>query len=53
MVTSARYHVLFIAPYPELAEVVAKIEPDFPDLDVTIHEETSRRVSRLPLQAWM
>lgn len=38
MVTSARYHVLFIAPYPELAEVVAKIAPDFPDLDVTIHE---------------
>ena len=38
MVTPARYHVLFIAPYPELAEVVAKIAPGFPDLDVTIHE---------------
>ncbi|MGN0070871.1 MAG: PrpR N-terminal domain-containing protein [Atopobiaceae bacterium] len=38
MVTSPRYHVLFIAPYPELADVVAEVTPDFPELSVTIHE---------------
>lgn len=38
MATAARYHVLFIAPYPELADIVGEVAPDFPDLAITIHE---------------
>lgn len=38
MATTAQYHVLFIAPYPELAQVVEGVAPDFPDLAITIHQ---------------
>lgn len=33
-----RYHLLFIAPYPELTPVVRQAARDFAELDITVHE---------------
>ena len=32
------YRVLLIAPYPALAEIAEGLAPDFPEIDLTIHE---------------
>lgn len=32
------FRVLLVSPYPELVGVVERVTPDFPELDVTVHE---------------
>lgn len=36
--TTSHYYVLFIAPYPGLAQVVREVAPNFPELSITVHE---------------
>ncbi len=34
----ARYHILLIAPYPELVDIAHLAAADFPDIELTVHQ---------------